>query len=353
MIGSNLLAKALIKRSLPIFIASIFLSSCASIFNSKSKDIAIFTSEKTLLTIESNEVIYNENDTLIEHNLKAKRSEETLSLTLSSENSIKTVSVSPRKSLAYLLNFVPNSPFCIGNAIGILIDNRSPKRFTYPSKIYVEMGKEDFSFLPYKPLDTAYRAYQNVIKINALKMASFEAGGIEISYEKKTSSKFSTQLSATYIIPAIWDFEDFKPRKLSGFQLSIEERLYWKETAPVGYYFAAELNYLNSSYHFTDSFTARNKYYSIRYEDEFGVKKQTFSLNAKIGRQFFIDRLSIDLSVGVGLRYKNINHFDKINSEGELDDDVFLFRDMKDLNILPGKFLTISLPGSLRVGWLF
>jgi hypothetical protein len=353
MIGSNLLAKALIKRSLLIFIVSAFLSSCASIFNSKSKDIAIFTSEKTLLTIESNEVIYNKNDTLIEHNLKAKRSEETLSLTLSSENSIKTVSVSPRKSSAYLLNFVPNSPFCIGNTIGILIDNRSPKRFTYPKNIYVDMEKEDNSFLPYKPLDTAYRAYQNIIKINALKMASFEAGGVEISYEKKTSSKFSTQLTATYIIPGIWDFENFKPRKLSGFQLSIEERLYWKETAPIGYYFAVDLNYLNSRYDFTDSFIAKNKYYTILYEDEFEVRKQTLSSNAKLGRQFFIKRFTIDLSIGAGLRFKEVKHLDKINPDGEIDTTIFLFRDIKDLNNRPGKYLAFSFPISARIGWLF
>lgn len=343
----------LIKKSIFIILASVLFSSCASIFNSKSTKLAIFTTEKTSLEIVSKEAILNVSDTLSEHNVRVKRSQEILRLTLTSDEESKTIFINPKNSFAYILNYFPPSPFYISNIIGILIDGKNPKRYTYPKKVYVDMEKDGNSFTTYKPLDKAYQGYQNVLKINVLKMASFEAGGVELSFEKKTSDKFTTQFTAAYILPTIWEFQSFKPSQLSGFQLGAEKRFYWGETAPVGYYLAAEISYLNNQYRFTDTFTARNKYYEIMYEDQFGVKKQTFSLNAKVGRQFFINRFSIDLAVGVGLRHKNVNHFDKINPEGKIGYSGFIFPSVKQLNNKPGNYFAISLPMSVRVGWLF
>ncbi|MFK7951208.1 MAG: hypothetical protein AB8B73_00050 [Ekhidna sp.] len=288
-----------------------------------------------------------------EHSLVVERSKEPLVLTASSDSVSKTVSINSRNSFLYYLNFIPNSPFLIGNAVFLLVDNTRPYKNTYPRKIYIDMSRDGSDFTTHKPLDKRYADRKNIIKIDALKFASFEAGGVEISFEKKKSDKFSTQLKAGYILPSISQFQTFKPRRIRGFQLGIEERMYLKERAPDGYYFAGEFSYLNSKYNYTDTFEWTNKYYTIFFDDDFLVKKQTFSLNAKFGKQIFIKRLSIDLSAGAGLRFKNVKHRNLINPDAELSTSTFLFRDVEATNNTPGKYITISIPISVKFGWLF
>lgn len=351
-----LLTKGSLKKLLFTLIVGVFLSSCASIFNSKTTELTIIPTEKTAIEIVSVQEIYTRRDTISEHNLRVLRGEEILNVKLTSADRTKSVYIFPKNSFAYALNFVPFAPFptyLIPNLAGVLIDRNNPKRYTYPKNIYVDMEKEGNDFTTYRPLEKVYQGYNNILKINLLKMASLDVGGVEMSFERKTSDEFSTQLTAAYTLPAIWNFNGFKPRKLSGFQLAVEERYYWGETAPVGFYLAGEFVYLNNSYYFTDAFIAENQYYTVFYEDEFKVKKQTFSLNAKIGKQFFIKRFSVDFSVGAGLRYKNVKHRDIINPDARFRNDLYVFPERKHLNNRAGRYLTVSLPMSLKVGWLF
>jgi hypothetical protein len=82
-----------------------------------------------------------------------------------------------------------------------------------------------------------------------LRTVSLINSGFEISYEKKLSNSFSTQIMASYLFPlSVWDLGyEFNP-EIKGFQFAFEEKYYLKKSAPLGPYISFEFNYLQNKY---------------------------------------------------------------------------------------------------------
>jgi hypothetical protein len=92
-------------------------------------------------------------------------------------------------------------------------------------------------------------------------------------------------------------------------------------------------------------------YIPIEYADSIGIKKQTYSFNFKYGYQFILKRLSIDFSAGIGLRYKDVVHTDRINPNDVMISRFFLnFGNISNQN---GKYWTAIFPLNVRIGWTF
>ena len=87
------------------------------------------------------------------------------------------------------------------------------------------------------------------------------------------------------------------------------------------------------------------------YVDTFRVKKQTYSLNFKFGWQLFVKRVSLDFYMGLGIRYKDVRHFDRIKPEDEMESP--RHPNIYYITNLEGKYWTISLPLNFRIGWIF
>lgn len=325
------------------------LCSCATMFNSKKTSLTIITSEPSNLIINS--------DTLknlsLSNSFTFDRDKKPINVTAFNDSLSKTISIKSKNSFAYWLNLYPNWHLWTG----FYIDTKTKKRYTYPKTVYIDFATRDSSYLTYKPLDNSYDKYSNIFKITPLKLVGLINPSIELSYERRTGRSFSTQLMASYLLPiSVMDIgNDFKP-DIKGFRVSIEEKFYFKKSAPLGPYASFEFNYLNNQYKDIWNFGVKNIYSDTTYNftnypDTFGIKKQTFSFNLKLGYQLIVKRLTFDFYAGIGLRYKDVRHFDRINPNDEMEmprhPNIYYITNRE------GKYWTVSIPLNVRIGWTF
>lgn len=168
---------------------------------------------------------------------------------------------------------------------------------------------------------------------------------------------FSTQLSASYYLPTnIYDLENnFKPN-IKGYSFAIEEKYYLNKSTPLGTYLSFEFKYLNNQYKDIWNFGVKNIFYDTtsnftNYTDTFGIKKQTYSFNLKLGYQLLIKRFAIDFYAGLGLRYKDVKHFDRINPKDEME--MPRHPNLYYITNREGKYWTVSIPINIKIGWTF
>jgi len=281
-------------------------------------------------------------DNSLKRSLTVIRDKEDLKLTLSNDSLVKTVYVTPSNSLAYWANLY----FFYG--LGMLVDMNSPKRYTYPAMVYVDITDNTNNYLNFKPFTGIDDEYSNILKITPLKLGGFFNAALELSYERRTSKSLTTQFMASYLLPrSILDFRREYPSYKKGFRVALEEKFYIKKSAPFGQYFAFEIDYLNSRGGFEDNFWS---VFSGN-EETVTLKKQNYSFNLKLGYQWIIQRVSFDFYAGLGLRYKNVKYLDGTNPNGnsESPSDTGFFTQSNRV----GKYWTASAPFNLRIGYTF
>ncbi|MEO6684172.1 MAG: hypothetical protein ABIN48_15215 [Ginsengibacter sp.] len=311
--------------------------------------MTILTSEPSSLTIDKDTI----GQVAASRSLEVKRNKEPLTITVFNDSLSKTVNIKSKNSFAYWLNVYPNWHFWTG----FYIDTKTKKRYTYPRTVYVDLGGSDSTYLTYNPVSDPLNKQTHIFKLTPLKIVGFSNPSVELSYELKTSRSFSTQIMASYMLPfsVIEIANDFKP-EMKGYRVSLEERFYLKKSAPLGTYLSFEINYLNNQYKDIWYFGVKEIYTDTTYNftnypDTFGVKKQTYSLNFKYGYQKIFNRFSIDIYAGLGLRYKDVKHFDRIKPEDEME--LPRHPNMYYMTNREGKYWTISIPLNIKIGWAF
>jgi len=330
-------------------ICILLFSSCASIFNSNKSNLKIVTSRPNYVILEKDTVTYlrTENTFILDQDNKP------LHITAFNDSLSKTVEINAKNSFAYWLNLYPSWLFWPG----LIIDTKTKKRYTYPKTIYINLEDTTNNYLTYIPQDNLYKRNVNILKISPLKPAGYINPSIELSYERITGSRFSTQIMASYLLPStlIYIGTDVKPN-IKGYSVSLEERFYFEKPAPAGFYISSEFNYLRNQYKDVAYFGIEDIYSDTTYNytnylDTFGIKKQTFSINFKLGYQIIHKRLSLDFYAGLGFRYKNVTHYDRINPEDKLEiprhPNIFYITNKE------GEYWTVSIPFNFRIGWTF
>jgi hypothetical protein len=236
------------------------------------------------------------------------------------------------------------------------------RRFDYPSTICLNPNDTNKVILKYilqksdstKPKKRVFKElpYKNTLKITPQKPFSFINPAIEICYERKLNKHTTTQIMGAYLTnPSL-----YSTNSLKGFRTSIEQRWFYKKSAPQGPYLSFECNYLNKNYRVTDLFTPyehKVKYHddSTYYEDNYGVKKQTFTFNFKIGLQEIGKHLVVDMYLGLGLRHLNTTHYDRIGP----NDFALKSRhpNFADIANAEAKGWVLVVPINARIGWAF
>ena len=354
--------------SIPFIYATLLLlslSSCASLLNGPYNHITIVTDVPNLLIVHRDTINYLSETKRI----TVPRSADSLEITAISENRSKTVAVPAHNSTAYWVNIYFNY------GIGMLVDRKNPKRYTYPSRIYLPLnapsdsfptGRRDGRKLPYatvrprefpSPFESIDELLSGMVKIRPLTLLGTINPGVEISYERWTGHLLSTQVTVSWLLPnGLWDTEDVKPNR-KGYRLAVEEKLYYLQTAPVGPYMAFEINYLRNDYQSEWMFGVASPKYNpedmVRrnYPDTFGIKKETVSFNLKWGLQKIYNRFTIDVYMGLGLKYRNVRHYDRRRPTDEMESprhpNIHYISDRENKN------LAVSLPVNFSVGWVF
>ncbi|MDB5228704.1 MAG: hypothetical protein JWN78_2897 [Bacteroidota bacterium] len=192
---------------------------------------------------------------------------------------------------------------------------------------------------------------KNILKFTPAKIIGISNPAIEITYERRIAKHFATQVMASCLMPVtIFDnVKDFNP-KIRGFKFSAEQKYYYTKKKQ-RQYIAIEANYMWTRYNAEMSFGNTDTSIADNYLDSFRVRKQTFSINLIWGYQRVVKRFCFDVFVGLGVRYKSTQHYDRLNP-----DDVMIagrHPSVPYYNNKPGKYWTFSFPLNIRLGWAF
>jgi hypothetical protein len=192
----------------------------------------------------------------------------------------------------------------------------------------------------------------NVIKRNQIKFTPFHIidlvnPGVELSYEKSYATYFSSQLSISYLKDL---FKTTPFKNYNGYRLSFEQKRFIKEKGNRLYY-SGELAYLNVNYASTTTYAKDTQRTSPSYIDTFNLKKQTLTFNLKLGFQIPLKRFVIDVSAGLGIKYKitERSNIDDINAYELLPQSVNAYR----LADKGGKYFMPNVPISIKIGYHF
>lgn len=319
------------------------ITSCASILNMPTQSITVITKEPSSIKIKDIDPfpVSKRVDTQV------KRSSEPLKISVQDSLTTRRYSIKPHNSAVYWLNIYPSIFW-----LGFLIDMNKPARYAYPNTIYIDNKSNDY--LTYIPLDSNIQKLRNIVKLSPYKLMDFSNPSIEFIYERKTSKLLSSQIMLSYLLPNnVWDMGyTFKP-EIRGYKFGLEQKIYLNKSAPLGPYLAFEINHLNSKYKSIESFHPPSDSipYFNGYSDSINIVKHITNLNFKIGYQEITGRLTFDFYGGIGIRYKNVSHLNRIN----YNDLMSMPREpnIYYLNNQDGKYCIPVFLLNLRIGWLY
>src|SRR5690606_31958338 len=248
------------------FSVVLLFSSCATLFNQRETLVYVRTNEQSRLVVENDTTLLAD-----KHILFVDRAKAPLMITAFTDSVSHTVAVESTLSPTYLLNLVYFAGFP-----GAVIDLWSPKRRTYPKRLYIDMHDDTYRIdrRPMKPLDVQY-IKPNIVKLTPFKIAGWITPSAEISYERQLGKLFSVQAQAGYLLrnPLVW-YADYVKPETRGFSLGLEPRFYFRSPYPQGVYAGLDINYL------TKEFNEEKTFYSGLYDE--GVDTEHYTDTLKI-----------------------------------------------------------------------
>ena len=163
--------------------------------------------------------------------------------------------------------------------------------------------------------------YKNLIKFSLSRTIDVLNPGFELNYEREYGKKFSTQVSATYLVDC---FHMTPYKDYSGYRIMLEEKLFCFKLKPFRQYFSLETGYysasmINSAYFVPKGIEWADELYDeSQYEDIFNLKRTAVIISPKCGLQYAIGHFTIDFSAGLGIAIQNITHTNRQNPDDEM-----------------------------------
>ena len=194
------------------------------------------------------------------------------------------------------------------------------------------------------------KGYFNQLKFTPLKLIGWVNPGVELSYERMYKSRWSTQLTGTYLLPRppLSIFETTVDPEKKGFKVAVEQKYYLRKLGHKGTYVAGEVDYMHSRNWAAMDFESSAQQL---YRDTFELTKNNIALNVKFGYYTSFKRIIIDFYGGIGLQYRNATHSGRINPQDG-------FAPVPNFNFpttfnREGRSWNVSIPLSFRIGYLF
>lgn len=187
--------------------------------------------------------------------------------------------------------------------------------------------------------------YRNQLKLSGLRPINFFNPGIEISYERLTDNKFSTQLSAGWATNVLG-----KPyERLRGYNIGLEEKRFLSQKSNSAKYISLWLNNGNIRYREKTYGDGIDPITSLRIVDTFTIVRKTLSLAFKYGIQYYDNRFVLDINFGIGLKYRTVKHYDRIY-------EYYGPREYTDFIMAANvekKGIVVQVPINIRLGYRF
>lgn len=202
--------------------------------------------------------------------------------------------------------------------------------------------------------------FKNQIKFTSTRLIDIINPGLEFGYERQFSKKFATQLSIAYlknIIPLSPYFD------YSGFRISIEEKYYTNiidekkllDKRKYREYVSGELFLNKVQFHTQARFGYEDYFdtlaYNYNYLDSFRANKLIIGFNLKYGIQEIMNNFLFDFSIGIGFKYRSVQHFDRLVPTDKLE--LFRHPNAFEPAIIEGNNIYLNIPFSVKFGYLF
>lgn len=210
--------------------------------------------------------------------------------------------------------------------------------------------------VPETPDVGALRQYRNQLKVSPIRILDPFNPGFELSYERHFSKRFSTQLSMALLKDAfkITGNDDYK-----GYRVALEEKYFVTNTKRFRPYVSLDVVYHWIRIRRQDDFTPfPDGYYTVNdtmatdiYTDDYRIEKKMLTINGKVGLQVLLGRVVLDLGYGLGIKFKQIAHFDRTDPSDHFVQGVDL--NIWTIPIEQGNFTTLNMPLNFKVGYLF
>lgn len=187
---------------------------------------------------------------------------------------------------------------------------------------------------------------QNRLGISLLKWLDPVNPGIDLAWERMTGSRRSVQFNIGFMQDPIHitPFEHYR-----GFAGGIERKWYKAEKKKnIHPYYALSLGYFRVKYNDQGLFNLNN---TTNYEDTFSIDKTIYNFCGKAGWQIRSNRFFMDLSWGLGFKYKSTQR-SGVNNPGAMEikpiDPNVYYSASK-----PGKSILPTIPVNIRFGVMF
>lgn len=131
------------KKLVFLFFCMVLLSSCATILNRTHKTVYITTIQPAKVYINHDTIETDANKIAVE----VRRQSKALEFKVIKDSTTKTIKVNSINSLAYWLNAYP-TPLLF---TGFVIEKYNPKRYSYPTNIYVDITDTLHTYYSYDP----------------------------------------------------------------------------------------------------------------------------------------------------------------------------------------------------------
>lgn len=199
--------------------------------------------------------------------------------------------------------------------------------------------------------------YFNCVKIAPYRPFGIVSPSIEVGYER-SNGRWSTEFTAAQMLKeSVWFLDTGSPRDAKGFRFALGQKLLFGIDVQEPSFFGLEIDYLNRRYNELWEFGVQ-PHWGVdsallvnNYVDSFRVHRQTTSVNLIWGKQYTFGQLLFEFYLGLGVRYRDVRHSQRIESTQKMVHP-------RTLNIFysvgrEGHSWSVSVPFNFRVGWCF
>lgn len=195
-----------------------------------------------------------------------------------------------------------------------------------------------------------------IVKFAPLNIIDPVNPSLQIGLERQISFKNSFQFEFGYISPHKLKFSREIPPNYKGFKLRGEYR-YKPFNKRQNIYIAGELYFTKNNYQAREGFVKSTDtiHYRPSYYEDIKINKKLLGLNLKIGYQKQVNHLIFEAYIGVGLKYKNIKHFNRTYPEDKIGTAIdFTIGDMTAGrgSDEKGNWLIPSFPINIKIGYV-
>jgi hypothetical protein len=193
----------------------------------------------------------------------------------------------------------------------------------------------------------------NQIKVSPCRVLGPDRG-LELNYERRFTPKFSAQLTARHIVDIFKNTRQRSYDKLTGFALYFEPKYYVDLGIKTRTFISTSIGHLRCTFENIDDFINTNadtiNKLSYYFEDTVNIDRRVSDLNLNCGIQKIFNKVVLEFSAGLGLRYR------EVRLSGKLYSDEIIWRGRHEIfpfHHSEGSFYTLNIPLRLKIGYSF